>query len=359
MNSTANAKRGRTVLHVVESWGGGVQTVVLDYVRAVPEARHYLLMHERDGCQVTGNAEDVFDGIWRMPDGHVARIREVGRRYRKLQPDVVHAHSSKAGTYVRLAMAVPTRRIIYTPHCYAMERSDLGQHASAAVQALERVLSRRTGTVAGVSPREVEMARTLHPRQRAIYIPNLMPCQNAPAVRAEPRSSGTDTAVGLPPLSVVAGGRLCAQKDPGFFAAAAAEGQRLLSHSHWYWLGGGEPRYREELELAGVEVTGWLDRLTFQRLLGQAGVYVHAALWEGAPMTLLEAAGLGRPVVARRTPALESLGIPSLIDMPEELAAAAVEALLREHQEEESPMAELLFENNPEHQRALLKYLYL
>lgn len=148
---TARDGRRPTVLHVAEAWGGGVQTAVRDYVRSVPEVRHLLLMSERADCQIT-DADALFDGVWRMPSGHFARVRDVGRLFRRLRPDVVHAHSSLAGAYVRLAPSVPTERIVYTPHCYAMERGDLARHAAAAVQAVERVLSRRTGTVAGVSP---------------------------------------------------------------------------------------------------------------------------------------------------------------------------------------------------------------
>lgn len=353
MTDTADTKEGRAVLHVVESWGSGVQTVVLDYVKAVPEARHYLLMYERAGFQVTKNAQSAFDGVWRMPDGHFARVREVARRYHELKPDVVHAHSSRAGAYARLAATVPTRCIVYTPHCYATERTDLAPHKAAAVRALERVLALRTGTVAGVSPREVELARTLRACQRTLYVPNLMPRPEM-ADTDQPSSGSTEK---LPPLSVVAVGRLCAQKDPGFLAAAAVDGRRLLPESRWFWLGGGELRYREQLERAGVEVTGWMERPALQRLLRQAAVYVHTASWEGAPMTLLEAVGLGRRVIARRSPALESLGLTGLVDTPEELAGAVVRTMLRKNQEE-SAMAELFFENSPEHQKMLLKFLY-
>ncbi|MGX1912723.1 glycosyltransferase [Streptomyces phaeochromogenes] len=105
-----------TVLHVPEAWQGGVQTIVRDYVRAVPEVRHLLLMGDRDGCRIAADAEAVFVEAWRMPPGHLARVRTVGRLYRELRPDVVHAHSSLAGGYVRLAPFVPTDRVVYTPH---------------------------------------------------------------------------------------------------------------------------------------------------------------------------------------------------------------------------------------------------
>ncbi|MEU6772662.1 glycosyltransferase family 4 protein [Streptomyces sp. NPDC046759] len=349
------------VLHVAEAWGGGVQTAVRDYVRSVPEVRHLLLMSERVGCQVA-DTDALFEGVWRLPPGHLARVRAVGRLFREVRPDVVHAHSSLAGGYVRLAPAVPTDRIVYTPHCYAMERGDLARYAAAAVQAVERVLSRRTGTVAGVSPREVELARSLRKRQRAVHVPNLVPRQEAAAdtPRPGPQSQArTGEGTGLPPRTVAAVGRLCAQKDPAFFAEAAAEGRRLMPSSNWFWLGGGDSVHRDRLERAGVTVTGWLDHSSLQRLLGQVDVYAHTALWEGAPMTLLEAVGLGRPVVARRIPALESLGLPGLVGTPRDLAAAAVAVLTHGPGEKSGRrLARLFAENTPERQRVILRYAY-
>jgi glycosyltransferase involved in cell wall biosynthesis len=345
-----------TVLHVAEAWQGGVQAIVYDYVRAVPEARHLLLKGDREGYQVA-DEETAFDGVWRMPPGHLARVREVGRLFREQRPDVVHAHSSMAGGYVRLAASVPTRRIVYTPHGFAMERSDLSWYASAAVWAAECVLSRRTGIAAGSSPRETELARLLRKRQRTVYVPNVVRPRSGPGTPLQPGSCTGDGS--LPPLTVAAVGRLCTQKDPAFFADAAAEGRRLMPSSNWYWLGGGEPAHRECLERAGVTVTGWLGHHDLQRLLAQADVYAHTALWEGAPMTLLEAVGLGRPVVARRIPALESLGLPGLVDTPEDLATAAV-ALLTDGPGEgaEERMAELVSQHSPERQRTMLRHVY-
>lgn len=338
-----------TVLHVAEAWQAGVQAIIHDYARAVPEMRHLLLTGDRDGYQVT-DAENLFDGTWRMPPGHLARVRATGRLYREQRPDVVHAHSSMAGGYVRLALSVPRHRIVYTPHCYAMERTDLARHGAAAVWAAERLLAWRTGIVAGSSPRECELARSLRKRQPTVYVPNVV----------RPQKSGQDTGQGgLPPRSIATVGRLCPQKDPAFFADAAAEGRRLMPSSNWFWLGDGDPRDRERLERAGVTVTGWLDHHKVQSMLAQADVYAHCARWEGAPMTLLEAVGLGRPVVARRIPALESLGLPDLVDTPQELAAAAVDVLTHgPPANTDETMARLYAEHSPERQRTMLRQAY-
>lgn len=349
-----------TVLHVVEAWSSGVQTVVRDYVRSVGEVRHLLLRGERGGYQIS-DAEAIFDGVWRMPPGHLARVREVARLFRELRPDMVHAHSSLAGAYVRLAPSVPTDRIAYTAHGYAMERTDLAWYASAAVWTAERALSLRTGVAVGSSPREVELARLLRSRQRTVYVPNVVRPREGACTEPQPGSGSAPGTVegGLPPRTVVAVGRLCTQKDPAFFAAAAAEGKRLMPSSNWVWLGGGEPAHQELLERAGVTVTGWLDHHTVQQLLAQADVYAHTALWEGAPMTLLEAMGLRLPMVARRIPALESLGLHDLVDTPQELAAAAV-ALLTHGPSEDAAgrLAELFSAHSPERQRTMLRHVY-
>ena len=49
-------------------------------------------------------------------------FRAIRRLIRKIKPDVVHCHSSKAGVVGRLAAKVSgVKRIYYTPHAYAMQ----------------------------------------------------------------------------------------------------------------------------------------------------------------------------------------------------------------------------------------------
>lgn len=338
-----------TVLHVAEAWQGGVQAIVYDYVRAVPEARHLLLKGDREGYQVA-DEETAFAGVWRMPPGHLARVREVGRLYRELRPDVVHAHSSMAGGYVRLAASVPTRRIVYTPHGFAMERSDLSWYASAAVWTAERVLSRRTGIAAGSSPRETELARLLRKRQRTVYVPNVVRPRTGPGT-SDSRPAIADRRRGR--KTVHTEGPRVLRRRGGRGQTADAVEQLVLARRRRTCPPGAAGKG------LAVTVTGWLDHHDLQRLLAQADVYAHTALWEGAPMTLLEAVGLGRPVVARRIPALESLGLPGLVDTPAELAAEAV-ALLKDGPSKgaEERMAELFVEHSPERQRTMLRHVY-
>lgn len=76
-------------------------------------------------------------------------------------------------------------------------------------------------------------------------------------------------------------------------------------------------------------------------------------------MTLFEAMGLGRPVVARRIPALESLGLPGLVGTLGELAAEAVAPLTHGPGEgADERLAELFLEHSPERQRTMLRHVW-
>jgi glycosyltransferase involved in cell wall biosynthesis len=86
-------------------------------------------------------------------------------------------------------------------------------------------------------------------------------------------------------------------------------------------VGGGEPHLEDLLRRSGVRVTGWLARRQALEHLRASDVYVHTAAWDGAPITVLEAAAAGVPVLARRTSAMEALGVEPLFDSAGELAA--------------------------------------
>jgi glycosyltransferase involved in cell wall biosynthesis len=102
-------------------------------------------------------------------------------------------------------------------------------------------------------------------------------------------------------------GRAAAQKGVRFFIKTV----RLLDPGRFraLWIGGGDPAGEAELRAAGVTVTGWLPReQVLATLREEVDIYFHTARWEGTPVTLLEAAALQLPIVARR--------IPHLVDVP-------------------------------------------
>jgi len=310
MTGASHPSSAPLVLHVVESLGGGVTSALLDYIRATPTFRHRVLARLRPDAHSSGDLEGLTGGIIPMRDGHVRRIGDVRRTHRDLRPSIVHAHSSYGGAYARLA-GLPRKRVVYTPHCFAFERLDVSRGVRAAFRLMEAVLSFRGGWIAAVSDREAALARRLPGRPRVVVVPNI--------ARVDVMTTGPAGSNAAP--LVVAVGRLQPQKDPRFFAEAARVTAREGIAARWRWVGGGDPRSERELSDAGVEVTGWVERDRALAELAAADVYAHTAAWEGFPITVLEAAALGRPVIARRIPALEGSGL-RLVGSPAELARA-------------------------------------
>jgi len=288
--------------------GSGVTSVVADYVRGTPEIEHHVLARQRSGADTGEDLKGAASSWTELPAEPPRAIAAVARTVHRVRPDLVHAHSSYSGLYVRLAPGVPRRRVVYTPHCYGFERRDIGPVARSGIRGVEAGLSRRTGAVLAIGPREAELARSLDPAVPVHLVRNAV---DLPPLPSAPRSG---------PPEAVASGRLSPQKDPLLFAAAAVAARELSPGTRWTWIGGGDEAVTAQLRSCGVEVTGWLPRDEVLRRLSTASVYVHTAAWEGCPMTLLEAAALGLPVVARRIPALSAMGIPRLVDGPREIA---------------------------------------
>ena len=314
--ATGPAVRRPTVLHVVEALGGGVMVAVRDYVHTTGHlVHHVVLANHRPGHDTGDLGTDEVLRLGRMSEGHrpVIALREALARVR---PDVVHLHSSWAGVIGR---SVPAggARIVYTPHCYAFERLDIPPAMRRAYRAAERVLARRTPVVAAVSLREAALAMRLNPRTTPVYVPNIARTEGMERVPAGPG-----------PVTVIGVGRIMAQKDPHWFAAFASALAGLAPEVRVRWCGDGDADGRRALEAAGVAVTGWLTRREVLREMAAAHIYVHSAAWEGEPLTVLEAAALGLPVVGRDIPALRSLGLSRLHRRPAD-AAAEVAGLAR------------------------------
>lgn len=291
------------IVHISEAFGGGLRTAIVNYISATPQFQHTVYSRLRPGHETF----DIPDSArFETYSGGLAGFYLAARKFVADGGfDIVHLHSSYAG--VLRAILPRSTRIVYSPHCFAME-TDKPVVMRRAYGAVERALAIRPQLLLAVSPREVEIGRALNSRMLIHEVRNA-----APAAEEVPRGEESD------PPTIAMFGRICDQKDPRFFAdVCAALGP---GRYRYLWIGDGDDA-REALERAGVEITGWVSPRQARELLAAATLYVHSAAWEGGPLASLEAADARCPVIARTIPSMESLGYHVVGESPPTVAQA-------------------------------------
>jgi glycosyltransferase involved in cell wall biosynthesis len=297
------------ILHVTDRYSGGVGRAIDRLTELVPEAEHHLLSTGVESARGHG----VYQSTAGLPDGFLARVQAVRHAVDETAPDVVHAHSSRAGIYTRVRrLPVP---VVYQPHCYYFERPGLPGLVRRAARVLERALAANGSVVAVVSPREERLARSLGTRN-IVRVPHV---PSSAAVREAGARSGV---VATNPRTVTMVGRVKKQKDPRFFAETARLARRFDLDLRFRWLGDGEESLVRTLRDTGVEVTGWLTAEEAMRELAASDVYLHTASYEGFPISVLDAARVGLPTVVRQIPAFDGTRLTT-VESPAEAAFAA------------------------------------
>lgn len=296
-----------SVLHITEALGGGVQSALVNYARALPEYMHAVVARERPSQGTYAWPENT---TLTMIDGtKLGFLRKAASVARASDAELIHLHSSYAG--VLRALIPASIPIAYSPHCYAMERLDMGNTAIKLIDLTETLLTRcRTQAIVAVSAHEATIASRLHRTTPVYIVPN-------PPPRLEGNIRGHDANNPSGRFQICAVGRLCPQKDPDFFA----EAYKMLSEDgvRAVWVGDGDIKLRAQLERAGVEVTGWIDPQSAREVVASSSLYVHTARWEGAPISAIEAAHAGVPVLSRSIPSMSSLGYALLGTSPLEM----------------------------------------
>jgi glycosyltransferase involved in cell wall biosynthesis len=240
----------------------------------------------------------------------------------------VHAHSSWAGVYVRVALRRSQElSLVYTPHGYSFQRQDLPGVARAVFRVAEWILSFNTTMVAACGQHEARLSEWPLKHPSISVVPNVshesgpMADSGQTAGDGKARSDGPGAAdPGVLEAPVVVGvGRLCNAKDPTFFAESIRELRASEPSVRAVWIGEGDDHYARDLVDAGVEITGWLSADETWRVLSGSTVYLHTARWEGFPLSVLEAASAGLPIIGRDIGALRDEGLPLLFSEPREI----------------------------------------
>lgn len=301
------------ILHVTECYAGGVKRAVEARADASPQFEHHLLWSGK---------EEPSDFIqWKsisvMPEPKLKALKVLKGEIRRVQPDIIHAHSSWAGFYTRI-LNLPCP-VVYEPHCFKFDDPNLSKPSFLAYRYAEKLLSRRTAAFGALTAYETGLIRKLDSNAKVYRL------QNVPVLLEswnELYDLSIDQERSRRYLAMV--GRLARQKDPQFFRSVVNEVRKAGSAMEPIWIGDGDTEYRDMLERDGIRVTGWLDSTEVHQLLAES-VYVHTASYEGLPLSVLDATVAGAPIIARDIPSLHDLPI-RLVETPEEMANLAIAA---------------------------------
>jgi len=346
-----------TVLHVTDCYAGGIPVAIEAYVRnSPPGVEHHLLAQIPDGAPVDDTLSDCFASVTALGRRRLAAVRAIRRVRRRTGADIVHAHSSFAGAYARVALrSSPRTRIVYTPHCYAFERADLSVWSRRMFRAVEWLLSFNVETIAACSEGEAEAAERRGPlRPRVVHVPNVVAVPLPDDRRDDPGQHR--------PLRVASLGRIAPQKDPMRFAEAIASIRASGVEVAPVWMGGGRVEDVTRLERAGVDVTGWIPHAEVGSRLVQSDVYLHTAAWEGFPLAVLEAVQAGVPTLVRPIAAFgvvpDALTLEGGLEAMVASRLAGPQAFAAWAERNVSRWSERLKDHTPARQRAALAEAY-
>jgi len=218
------------------------------------------------------------------------------RFFRFNRPDVVHAHSSKAGILARFAAWVTgVPRVFYSPHGYSFRMTDAFWIVRSFYFCIE-FLASRIGFIVVNGPSDERWARKL------VGTEKVLPYYNGIDISLlTPQYLEADHAA----LTVATCGRVTAAKNQAAFLRLSACLAKEFPAATFVWIGGGDESEIQTLlsEAKRMHVngrfhlTGWLPQARAFQELNKADLVVHYSYWDVLPTAVLEAMALGKPVV--------------------------------------------------------------
>ncbi|WP_367941693.1 glycosyltransferase [Enterocloster citroniae] len=276
----------KKLLMVCEAFGGGVFTYVSQLCNDMcDDFEVYLAYSLRP--QTPKNFKEFLDNrvhlievknfgtkgltnIW----NDVKVIKELRLIEKKVNPNVIHLHSSIAGGIGRLAFKGKNNTIVYTPHGYA--HALMGRGAKCRMyEMLESILGKISNAITlTCCESEDEVAKGLTKRtayiETGINIADLSALLNGIKLVKNKK------------FTVFTLGRACVQKQPQLFNRIA----ELVPDAQFVWIGNGE--LEEKLTASNIEIAGWKPRKEALAMAYGADVFILCSLGEAIAMSLLE-----------------------------------------------------------------------
>lgn len=281
------------VVLVVEAFGAGVLNAVILTSKAILDFGGQVIVIHDTRPDTPDNVYGLFPSgvkFINFPIKKCLFLRKGLRGYRdfrglliNINPDVIHMHSSFAGGLGRIACAFSGLRArkFYSPHAFKfIGEQGIGRFLYFS---LELILGIIPASVIACSNSELLAARRVS--RSCLLLENSVDVKRLPQKKQK---------YGRCLIGSV--GRLVPQKAPDKFAMMFAE----LSNSQaidGLWVGSGDDRYVEKLISAGVRHVPQVAPDTLFSIFADIDIYIQTSLYEGMPLSVIEAQVIGIPCV--------------------------------------------------------------
>ena len=276
---------------------GGGQIHVVDLLRAFSESMELSVASGESNGYLADEAKELGVPFHWIPDlvqpisprNDAKALLQTVSLLRKLKPDLIHAHTSKAGFIGRIAAKITNIPVVFTAHTWSFAEGISAKQRMISVP-LERLAARVPGRIITVSEANRRLAL-----ERGISTPRKMSTVWNGTADNDLRSNTRRQA----PVEIIMVARFAPQKNQALLLRALAQ---TGGDFHLNLVGDGPTQKNveavcDELGLrARVAFLG--DRGDVPHLLAQSQIFALSTNWEGLPYSIIEAMRSGLPVVA-------------------------------------------------------------
>lgn len=303
------------VLHVAQA-AGGVDRYIRMLLKYLDKEKFENILvcsqdfHEEDYRDLVDSFEQV--EMTRAIGGNdLKAIKGVRALIKKYNPDIVYAHSSKAGAIARVADIGLKNRCVYNPHGWAFNMR-CSTKKKVMYTAIEKVAAPFCDKIICISDAEKQSAldKKICKEDKLQVIFN--------GVDIEAYENGVHGAVkrrelSIPENAFVVGmvGRVSPQKAPDVFVKMAKKVKDAVPNAHFIIVGNGNQedeirKYAADNGFAdSLHITGWVDNpMSYVELFDVACLLSR---WEGFGLALPEYMMAGKPIVASSVDAIPNI----------------------------------------------------
>lgn len=283
------------IVHVVECFAGGVFSFLSNLTNEL-DKEEYIVIYGTNRDNTPSDFREKFPSNtkfipWRNASRSLNPLKDLKALWelytilKKIDNiDIIHLHSSKAGFLGRIVSFLlgKSKKTIYTPHAISFLRLDVSPKKRKFFIWMERFASFFGGKIVACSQSEKEAIEEQGIKNVTFINNGIRPLE------IEKKENISDK------ITIISVGRLSIQKNPKLFKDIALE---FIDNPNiqFIWCGDGE--LKSELSSPNIKCTGWIDRKALENYLANADIYLSTSLWEGLPLSVLEAMSIGLPVV--------------------------------------------------------------